>query len=339
MSQHLYTPPSNASSRWVLGLRAKALRAATGIAFGINYLASPDAVPATSTEWIDAILGESKAKKAIRLDIYQPSNKEVEGSTRTDRPGMIVFHGGGFVLGSGTDDALWAATANDQLGAVVIAVSYRLAPECPFPVPVEDCASAILHVSANAARYGIDPSQLVISGFSAGGNLAFSSNHLLHHASKWYYTLPTPLPRIRGIVAFYPLLDYSLPREAKRATCVKPEFTLPDSLTNLFDTSYLTPSLDLLDPRVSPSIASDELIDSLPPVHLVLCEYDMLHAEGLDFKKRLETRGNDVTCREVKGEKHGWDKPPPFAPKSSVVVEYTEALSVVKRWLSESQDQ
>ncbi|KAK8854503.1 hypothetical protein IAR55_003242 [Kwoniella newhampshirensis] len=334
MPQTQASTSSSSYSPWMLSLRAKALRTAASVAIGLQHYAAPAAPSPTTTEWIDATLGDRQGKNLIRLDIYHPDKpnggKAIEGK---GRPGMIVFHGGGFVIGNGTDDARWATAANDQLGAVVIAVSYRLAPEIPFPIPVEDCASSILHVSSNASRYGIDPSQLLIAGFSAGGNLAFASYHLLHFASNWKYSLPAPPPPIRGIVGFYPLLDYTRTREDKRETSIKPEFALPASLTHLFDTSYLPPGTDLRDPRVSPGIAPDEMIDRLPPVHLVLCEYDMLCSEGLDFKGRLEKREKVVSCGVVEGEKHGWDRPPPLTPKPTVAVEYAEALSEVKKWL------
>ncbi|WVQ79754.1 hypothetical protein IAT38_001854 [Cryptococcus sp. DSM 104549] len=330
-SSHPHSAPSQ-PPYWLLAARAKGLRNAASIGFGIHHYASPAAPSPSSTKWIDATLGDHQGKRVIRLDIYYPKGF-TPVTVAEKRPGVIIFHGGGFVLGHGTDDARWAAAAADQLGAVSVAVSYRLAPEHPFPTCVNDCASAILYVGEHAAALGIDPSQLFISGFSAGGNLAFSSHHLLHSPATWGLHLPQPPPPIRGIIAYYPLLDYSLSRTEKREACAHPEFTLAPSLTTLFDSSYLPPSVDLLDARLSPGRAPDEMIEALPPVHLVLCEYDMLHAEGLVFRDRLEEMGRVVSMRQVDGEKHAWDKPLPLAPKPSVMEEYTAALDVMKGWL------
>ncbi|ODO05715.1 hypothetical protein I350_04775 [Cryptococcus amylolentus CBS 6273] len=332
--KHAHHPHASDSQPpyWALALRAKALRNAAVIGFQMHHYASPAAPSPTRTKWIDATLGDKQSKNTIRLDIYEP---KVGGKgAKTGRPGMIVFHGGGFVLGHGTDDARWAAAANETLGAVVIAVSYRCAPENPFPVPVEDCASSIVHLAQNAKAYGVDPTKLFLSGFSAGGNLAFSSYLLLRSAAKWGYDLPCDPPSIRGIIVFYPLLDYSKSRPEKRDACANPEFTLAPSLTTLFDSSYLPPGIDLVDPRLSPGLVSDELLDTLPAVHMTLCEYDMLLAEGLDFQKRLEERGKVVSVRQVPGEKHAWDKPMPLYPKPSVKVEYDAALDVIKGYLS-----
>ncbi|OWZ77258.1 hypothetical protein C365_04517 [Cryptococcus neoformans Bt85] len=347
----LHTPPAeenimgdghphastNQSPYWAFVLRAKVLRNAASLGYTIHHYAPPASPSATLTRWIDCTLGEKKGEKVIRLDLYVPKDVKLGSAKAANRPGVIIFHGGGFVLGQGTDDARWAGAVCEQMGAAAIAVSYRLAPEFPFPTPVEDCASSILHVTEHAKAYGIDPTKLFISGFSAGGNLAFSSHHLLHSPSKWGYTLPIDPPPLRGIIAFYPLLDYSLNRPQKRSACEKPEFTLAPSLTTLFDSSYLPPGVDLFDCRLSPGIAPDEMIEQLPSVHLALCEYDMLHAEGIRFKERLESKGINVSVREIKGEKHAWDKRPSMSLKPSVKEEYDAAIAVMERWLDQER--
>jgi len=107
---------------------------------------------------------------------------------------------------------------------------------------------------------------------------------------------------------------------------------LPKNLTDLFDMSYLYPPPDPQDPRLNPGIASDELMNRLPPVHLCLCEYDMLLAEGLRLKERLEGLGKTVSCKVVEKEKHGWEKPPDFL-KPSMGIEYNAALVEAQGWL------
>jgi acetyl esterase/lipase len=87
-------------------------------------------------------------------------------------PGIVWMHGGGLVLGSyDLDqpflDALVAAT-----GCVAISVEYRLAPEAPFPGPVDDCFAALEHLRDAAAELGVDPARLAVGGASAGACLA-----------------------------------------------------------------------------------------------------------------------------------------------------------------------
>ena len=249
---------------------------------------------------------------------------------------MIVIHGGGFVIGTGMEDARWIAAVTRQLGAVVIAVSYRLAPAHPFPIAVEDCADAILYISKHLVpEYDIDPEAIYLSGFSAGANLALASVMLLQTPSRWGHEVSTPPPRIRGITMFYPVLDWSLSLSTKYAGCSKPDLALPQSLMRLFDQSYLHPRPDLTDLRLSPGIAPDEYIDALPPIHMCLCEYDVLLTEGLLFGKRLEGRGKKVSWRVVKEEQHGWDKGPRWRLKESVGAEYKAAIEEMRGWMGD----
>lgn len=297
-----------------------------------------------------------------------PSTLNPQPDPRSRRPAVINFHGGGFCLGQGTDDGRWAMAVMQALGAVVFSVEYRLAPSYPFPTPVEDCADAILQISRRADEFWIDPDKITLSGFSAGGTLALASWVLLQdHKNLGYNVEPAltksmeklslssgeqggsipkapnaSVPHIAGLMLFYPLLDWTMSRPRKRLTCVKPELTLPRSLTDIFDASYIYPpetlKAQLDNPLLSPGLMPDRLIDRLPPVQMCLCEYDMLLAEGKRFADRLRTRGKEVGVRVVSEAKHAWDKPLPFNPPESLGVEYGEAVRAMAAWLGEVRD-
>lgn len=336
--------PENPTSRWYLHARAATLRQLSSLGFGLQNRADPPAPVPTSSRWIDSTLSKWSGKGKIGLDIWHPpthlaEKRGADNASKVEekgRVGVIVLHGGGFIIGNGTDDSRWAGALMDSLDAIVVAVNYRCAPGHPFPTPVEDGADAILYVAREAKSLGIDPDKLFISGFSAGGNLAFSSYFLLQSPSTWNYPQLTA-PRIRGIIAYYPLLDFTISRKDKKAGCCKPEACLPESMTSLFDQSYLHPPPHRSDARVSPAKAHDELFKTLPPVHLCCCEWDMLMAEGERFKQRLESMGKEVNWRLVKGEAHGWDKPPPMSVKPSVKVEYEQAIASMLGWLGEDK--
>ena len=113
----------------------------------------------------------SSQKGFIELLFYTP---ELSSHGNNPRPVVVNFHGGGWIFGSPQMDSRWASRVV-QTGAVVVSVGYRLAPEHPFPTPLEDCVDAIKWVYQHADRYNLDTSRIVLSGFSAGGNMVFAA--------------------------------------------------------------------------------------------------------------------------------------------------------------------
>lgn len=112
----------------------------------------------------------------IELYFYMPQGYE---QCKRDQPWnkfpvVVSFHGGGFCLGHATDDRYWADVILKHTRAVFVSVNYRMAPEHPFPQPVDDCVEALLYLQHHYEELHIDPSQIALSGFSAGGNLAFT---------------------------------------------------------------------------------------------------------------------------------------------------------------------
>ena len=101
----------------------------------------------------------------IELRVHRPN---VAGP----HPGLVWLHGGGWVVGTArTDDRSCRRRASVD-GYVVVSVDYRLAPEYPFPIPLDDCYRALQWVVAHAHELDINPSDVTIAGQSAGGNLA-----------------------------------------------------------------------------------------------------------------------------------------------------------------------
>jgi acetyl esterase/lipase len=281
---------------------------------GLHFMASPRPPNPDFTRSVPSTISSKPGK--FTLHFYVPTNY-LEEEKSTKWPAVINFHGGGFTLGSATDDARFARFVMERSKAVFISVDYRLAPEYPFPTAVEDGADALLYVINNATELRIDPNRLATSGFSAGGNIAITAPMRLHLLGQ---TLPIPKYTIVATVTFYPITDYTLSREERRAASVRPDATLPPSLTNLFDSSYLfPPELDLRDPCLSPNKASDELlIKSIPDnVFFYTCEWDMLLREGEYLARRLEQPpiSKRVSYTMVREVPHGWDKSPnPMKP-------------------------
>src|SRR5262249_36740096 len=101
----------------------------------------------------------------VSADILIPSG-------RPPFPTLIYLHGGGWSIGSPATHGKLVRQLCVGAPAVVVAVDYRLAPEHPFPTPLDDCVAAARWTQANIARWGGDPQRIAIGGDSAGGNLS-----------------------------------------------------------------------------------------------------------------------------------------------------------------------
>ena len=326
-----YVNPLEASSRWYLNARASAVRYAASFGYSLANRSNPPAPSPSREIWLDSTLSEYKGRQKIKVEVWVPPK-----ISAGPRAAVIDLHGGGWILGQGTDDARWAGAVMGGIDAVVFTVNYRLAPSYPFPVSVEDCVDAIIQIAARAAEFGINKDHIILSGFSAGATLALASWVVLQDPSHGKYKLPETRPEMVGLALFYPTLDITISRPEKRQTCTRPELTLSPGMTDLIDASYCYPPVPrerLTDPRLSPGLMSDKLLEKLPPLHLCLCEYDMLLAEGVRFAQRLHFHEKSFSLRVVDGEAHAWDKPPLIAPKENVNVEYGEATQAMARWL------
>ena len=215
---------------------------------------------------------------ALRVRLYSPASGD-------QLPGLIYFHGGGFVAGSlETHDCIARALA--QSGAVRVAsVDYRLAPEHRFPAALEDALAAVRHIGAHAREFGIESGRLGICGDSAGATLAAATCQALALAGD---------PTLRLQLLLCPILDYSRITESKR------EFSsgyLVDQATLDHDLMYYLPAgVESSNPRVSPLLA--ESVAGLPKTVIHTAECDPLRDEGRNYFERLAQAGNEVsyTC-------------------------------------------
>ncbi len=98
---------------------------------------------------------------AVRL--FRPA--DISGPT----PALLWIHGGGYVIGTAQQDDQLCHRFSTRLGITVTSVDYRVAPEHPYPKPLEDCYAALTWL---AGLPSVDPRRVAIGGASAGGGLA-----------------------------------------------------------------------------------------------------------------------------------------------------------------------
>ncbi|MCJ1439496.1 hypothetical protein MMC27_008890 [Xylographa pallens] len=327
-----FHPPS----RWSLTAQARILRFLARIGFYLHTFPKPyPPAPSFSRSFTSTALDGSNSA-TLELAFYVPADYHRETQRGRRYPLVVNYHGGGFTMGRTSDDARWAATVVRAASAVVVGVAYRLAPKHPFPTAVEDGVCALLHLAAHADSLGVDTGRICLSGFSAGGNLAFAIPlRLQAHLRTLAPDVRPPLPCIVAIIAWYPNVDNRLTRAQRRAASVHPSKTLPPTLTTLFDASYFPSEESVGSPYASPAAATDDVLVTALPDHiaLYLCEWDMLLQEGREFGERLEGLGKRVRCEVIKERKHAFDKSPwPFGLDWKVGAYYTQACG----WLVEA---
>lgn len=119
--------------------------------------------PHGATLHLDEVYSRPDAKTKLQLDLVRPHGKG-------PFPVVVFVHGGGWVMGSRKTYLPYMVAPVEQ-GYVAVAVSYRLAPQHPFPAALHDVKCAIRWLRANAAQFGIDAERIGVVGYSAGGNL------------------------------------------------------------------------------------------------------------------------------------------------------------------------
>lgn len=300
--------------RLKLYLQIYLLRAAHAIIAWIDrFLVLPRPVGPTFTVHIPA--KTSKRYGSISLYFYLPKGYtrcNLAISKNKDLPLIFNVHGGGFIIGSPTDDARWATALLAEVDAVFVSVGYRIGPEYPQPTAVDDCVDALHHLWDNAGDYGFDPEHTIATGFSAGGQLCLTV------ALRYYRQLKAKdyAGKLSGIVAFYPSVDHSIPRQQKIGSnpISKMKGQEPPWMHRMIDEAYYCnlPAEGLAHINFSPAKASEEELRNGLPTRIALftCEFDKLLVEGEEFRRKLQALGKVLGGRMIMGMKHGFDKQP-----------------------------
>jgi acetyl esterase len=229
---------------------------------------------------------------AIVLRTYSPL-----GKPERVLPGIVFFHGGGWVAGSlESHDGLCRRLANES-GCRIIAVDYRLAPEHPFPHALDDGLAAFRHIARNPKVFGIDPKRLGIAGDSAGGTLAAAICRLARDAPKEAGKIA---PAIAFQLLICPILDIHGESAARRELA---DGYFLDRQTLLRDLEHYCPDSALrADPRLSPLLADD--FSGLPPAFIHTGQFDPFGDEGEAYAGKLSEAGVAVHGRVHPGMIH-----------------------------------
>lgn len=228
-------------------------------------------------------------ESGIGVRLYRPAQ------TAAATPALLWIHGGGYVLGSAAQDDRLCRRFVETLGITVAAVDYRLAPEHPYPTPLDDCYTALQWL---AGLPGVDADRVAIGGASAGGGLAAALALLARDRDG-------VKPVFQVLV--YPMLD-------DRSVGIHlddPGQRLWNATSNRFGWECY---LNGADPTVAVPARRTDLA-GLPPAWLGVGTLDLFHDEDLDYAARLQAAGVPCDVHVVPGAFHGFDG---IAPKTDI---------------------
>ncbi len=233
-------------------------------------------------------VSEERMADGVPVRVYRPSGG------RSPAPLVLWIHGGGFIFGSGlTEDARLNGWA-DAFGCVIVSVEYRLSPEHAYPVPLEDCYTALTWAASHADELGVNPAHIVVVGQSAGGGLAAGL---------------ALLARDRGEVPLaYQLLIYPMIDDRNITASSRLNAVVWSPGANLLGwRAYLGPRFGTDDVPVyaAPSRATD--LAGLPPTFIGVGTLDVFRDEDISYALGLLAAGVETELHVYPGAPHGFE--------------------------------
>ena len=224
----------------------------------------------------------------INVRIYTPKDKD------KILPGVIYFHGGGYVSGSVEFFDANCRTFVKNVNCVLVSVDYRLAPDHRFPAAVDDCYGATCWFSENASELGVDPMRIAVVGPSAGGGLT---------AAVCLMARDHKFPAIAFQMPLYPMLDDRFITQSSNEV-------LDGRIWNSIASKrawkmYLGDAENDVSPYAAPSRETD--LSNLPPAYTCVGDLDPFRDETINYVARLSQAGNAVEFHLYPGCFHGSD--------------------------------
>lgn len=275
-------------------------------------ISMPDA-PSVAKE--DRTIPGPPTAPAVPIRIYRPVQ------SRGELPGLLWMHGGGMVLGTLLQDDLMAQHLVEEVGCVIVSVEYRLAPEHPYPAPLDDCYVALTRMATHAAELAIDPARIAVGGMSAGGGLAAGLALLARDRGE----VPVAFQLL-----IYPMIDDRDVTASSETFANAPMWSRQDDQQGW--RAYLGEAVG--GPNVSPYAAPSRATDltNLPPTYIAVGSQEVFLDESVEYAQRLAHAGIPVEVHVYPRAFHAWDATVPRAALSQrFVLDRDQAL---KRALS-----
>ncbi len=218
----------------------------------------------------------------IDLIIIRPT---VNAKPKTETPGILWIHGGGYITGMA--EMVYFSRAIDlvkKYGAVVVAPQYRLSPKAPYPAALDDCYAALKYLKENADALGVNSSQLMVGGESAGGGLTAAL--CMYARDKGEINIAYQMP-------LYPMID-NLDTDSSRDN----HSPVWNTRLNHFGwKSYLGKLYTLgKDVPVYAAAARQTDYSNLPPAYTFVGDIDAFYCETLSYIDNLNKAGVEAAA-------------------------------------------
>ncbi|WP_035303181.1 alpha/beta hydrolase [Actinokineospora inagensis] len=223
----------------------------------------------------------------LRVRVYVPTG---DGPF----PGVLWFHGGGWVLGSFAENEAVCRVLCREAESVVVSVEYRLAPENRFPAAADDADAALAWITEHGAEIDVDPARIAVAGEATGANIAAVACLKTRDRGG-------RLPLLQVLAA--PVIAPPSTDRQSYVDYAEGHFLTRASMEWFFQ-QYPRDPTDLRDPYLNPLQATD--LTGLPPALVMTAEYDPLRDEGEEYGHRLMDAGVPTELVRYHGQIHGF---------------------------------
>jgi acetyl esterase/lipase len=231
------------------------------------------------------------------------------------RPCIYWIHGGGYLFGSGLNVDARINRWVEELDCVAVSIEYRLAPEHPYPAPLDDCHAGLLWTARNADELGIDASRIAIVGASAGGGLAAG---LAIRARDHGEVTPS------FQLLIYPMID---DRNTTPSSHIDGAKVWSRAANELGWSAYLGARYGTDDVPGEAAASRVDDVAGLPPAWIGVGSLDVFRDEDIAYASRLLAAGITTELHVYRGAPHGFEVMAPGAyPAQACQRDITEAL-------------
>lgn len=256
-------------------------------------------------EDVEQTIHHVQAEDGHQIPVYHLRNKRT--SRKGNGPAILHIHGGGFFSFRAAHSVPGLAQYVSNTDLTIFSVDYRLAPENPFPVPLEDCWSALKWIHLHASGLSIDLKRVAVMGESAGGGLAAAVTLLARDRAL--------TPSLAKQILVYPMLDDRTRTDHTGGLCF---FDIDDNITGW--TAYL--GKDAGAANVSPYAAPGRVqnVEGLPSLYLECPQLDLFLHENVEYVRKFLQANIPTEFHIFEGLPHGFQSMAPTAEITKSIV-------------------